>query len=201
MVAGDRKRGYVRHMLIVGWQERVDLPLLGLTNLKAKIDTGARTSALHATDIVTFERDGPPWVRFHTRFDDDARDTDVECPIHDRRAMSVNTSGVPENGSSSAQSSGSPPPVADRPVADRTHRDEVSDDRRAHGAAPPLDPRQPRKSYLTTPGRHKLLEKGGKPHEDRDARPEPRPLFAKRLKEAAEARGHSSTSSTRCAAT
>ena len=82
-------------MLVVGWQERVDLPLLGLTNLKAKIDTGARTSALHATDIETFERDGASWVRFHTRFDDDARDTDVECPIHDEREIR-NTSGIPE---------------------------------------------------------------------------------------------------------
>lgn len=82
-------------MLVVGWQERVDLPLLGLTNLKAKIDTGARTSALHATDIVTFERDGAPWVRFHTQFDDDAHDTTVESPVHDRRDIK-NTSGIPE---------------------------------------------------------------------------------------------------------
>ncbi|WP_282052417.1 ATP-dependent zinc protease family protein [Phaeobacter inhibens] len=82
-------------MLVIGWQERVDLPLLGLTNLKAKIDTGARTSALHATYIVEFERNAAPWVRFHTRFDDDAHDTDVECPIHDRRQI-TNTSGVPE---------------------------------------------------------------------------------------------------------
>ena len=83
-------------MLVIGWQERVDLPLLGLSNLKAKIDTGARTSALHASDIFAFERDGVPWVRFHTRFDDDARDTDVECPIHERREIK-NTSGVPES--------------------------------------------------------------------------------------------------------
>lgn len=82
-------------MLIIGWQERIDLPLLGLTRLKAKIDTGARTSALHATNIETFERDGASWVRFHTRFDDDARDTDVETPIHDQRAIK-NTSGVPQ---------------------------------------------------------------------------------------------------------
>lgn len=82
-------------MLIVGWRERVDLPLLGLSNLKAKIDTGARTSALHATDITRFERDGLPWVHFHTRFDDDASDTDVECPVHDMRDIR-NTSGVPE---------------------------------------------------------------------------------------------------------
>jgi hypothetical protein len=82
-------------MLTIGWQERVDLPLLGLTNLKAKIDTGARTSALHATDIAPFERDGAPWVRFRSHFDDDAHDREVECPIHDRRDVK-NTGGVPE---------------------------------------------------------------------------------------------------------
>ena len=82
-------------MLTIGWQERVDLPLLGLTGLMAKIDTGARTSALHATDIAEFERDGAPWVRFHSRFDDDTRDIDVETPVHDRRLI-TNTSGVPE---------------------------------------------------------------------------------------------------------
>ncbi|RVT85720.1 ATP-dependent zinc protease [Rhodobacteraceae bacterium CCMM004] len=82
-------------MLKIGWQERVSLPLLGLTGLNAKIDTGARTSALHATDITPFERDGVPWVRFHSRFDDDTRDIDVETPIHDRREI-TNTSGVPE---------------------------------------------------------------------------------------------------------
>ncbi|MDJ1007118.1 MAG: RimK/LysX family protein [Paracoccaceae bacterium] len=82
-------------MIIIGWQEHVDLPLLGLTNLKAKIDTGARTSALHATDIVEFERNGRAWVRFHSRFDDDAQDKDVETRIHDRRKI-TNTSGVPE---------------------------------------------------------------------------------------------------------
>ncbi len=45
--------------------------------------------------LVEFERDGAPWVRFHTRFDDDAHDKDVECPVFDRRAI-TNTSGVPE---------------------------------------------------------------------------------------------------------
>ena len=82
-------------MILIGWQERVDLPLLGLKNVKAKIDTGARTSALHATDITTFEKEGVLHVRFHTYFDDDAHDTVVECPVHDRRHIK-NTSGVPE---------------------------------------------------------------------------------------------------------
>ena len=82
-------------MIVIGWQERIDLPLLGIADLRAKIDTGARTSALHATDIETFERDGLPWVRFHTGFDDDSHDTNAEAPVHDRREI-TNTSGVPE---------------------------------------------------------------------------------------------------------
>lgn len=82
-------------LIVIGWQEHVDLPLLGLTNLKAKIDTGARTSALHASDISKFEKDGEAWVRFHTKFDDDAHDLWVESPVHDTREIK-NTSGVPE---------------------------------------------------------------------------------------------------------
>jgi len=82
-------------MLFIGWEEHVDLPLLGLRRLRAKIDTGARTSALHATNIETFTRDDVPMVRFHTFFDDDAHDTIVESAIHDRRHI-TNTSGVPE---------------------------------------------------------------------------------------------------------
>ena len=85
-----------RDTLTIGWQERIDLPQLRLTNLHAKIDTGARTSALHASDIVPFDRDGVPHVRFHTKFDDDARDLDVECPVLETRDI-TNTGGVPES--------------------------------------------------------------------------------------------------------
>ena len=82
--------------MVIGWMEYVDLPALGLNNIKSKIDTGARTSALHAMDIESFERDGRGWVRFRTEASDGDYDLWVECPIHEIRSIK-NTSGIPED--------------------------------------------------------------------------------------------------------
>lgn len=77
-------RGTPEHL---GWREWVALPDLGVEAVKAKLDTGARTSSLHAFAIKRFELDGVPMVRFeihpHQRSSEDERV--VEAPMLEER--------------------------------------------------------------------------------------------------------------------
>ena len=74
---------------LTGWREWVSLPDAGVDWIKAKIDTGARTSSLHAYDVEEFEREGEDWVRFQVKpWQESQEDTTrVECPVHDRRRV------------------------------------------------------------------------------------------------------------------
>lgn len=75
--------------LTFGWEEWIALPELGLPAIKAKIDTGARTSALHAHDIEVFGSDAKPKVRFNVHPVAGNEDIVITCsaPIIDRREV------------------------------------------------------------------------------------------------------------------
>jgi hypothetical protein len=83
---------------LAGWREWVQLPGIGIPWIKAKLDTGARTSSLHAYKIKVIERDGDEWVRFRVRpWQESAEDeTLVECPVHDRRRVRSSSGHVEE---------------------------------------------------------------------------------------------------------
>ena len=74
-------------MALLGWREWVALPELGLPHIKAKIDTGARTSCLHAFQLQTFRRKGTRWIRFkvHPHQTDRRKVVECEAPVKDRR--------------------------------------------------------------------------------------------------------------------
>jgi hypothetical protein len=74
---------------IIGWREQLALPDLGISEVKAKIDTGARSSALHAFDVETFNSNGKRMVRFkvHPYQRDAHRTVTAEAELLDQRQV------------------------------------------------------------------------------------------------------------------
>ncbi len=75
---------------ILGWREWVTLPDLGLPLIKAKVDTGARTSTLHAFYVDAYACGGEDFVRFGVHPLRGRSDIEVHChaQILDRRVVS-----------------------------------------------------------------------------------------------------------------
>lgn len=75
-------------LVTLGWRERLALPQLGITLLKAKLDTGARSSSLHVDTLEVFERHGATWLRFSIH-NGRRHPLNVKCeaPALDRRTV------------------------------------------------------------------------------------------------------------------
>lgn len=74
---------------VIGWREWLALPDLGIVAIKAKVDTGARSSALHVDHLEEFARDGATWLRFTLRPSTKRRThlIEAEAPALDRRVV------------------------------------------------------------------------------------------------------------------
>lgn len=76
-------------LLTIGWREFVSLPDLGVSSIKVKVDTGARSSSLHAFEMETFVRHGADYVRFkiHPLQRSSARVVETEVRVFDFRSV------------------------------------------------------------------------------------------------------------------
>lgn len=78
------------HLPIIGWREWIAFPELDIPGVKAKIDTGARSSALHTHDYEVYDGDdGEKRVRFHLHPLRDRDDVELSCdaPVSDLREV------------------------------------------------------------------------------------------------------------------
>jgi len=78
-----------KQLPIIGWREWLALPELKISKIKAKVDTGARTSALHAFWIEAYKRNHQQWVKFAIHPDQYNTHDVIECDaqVKDRRMV------------------------------------------------------------------------------------------------------------------
>jgi hypothetical protein len=72
--------------ILLGWREWLALPELGIGSIRAKVDTGARSSSLHVREQELFEQDGRQRVRFLVEHGmDDALKVQLDAEVADQR--------------------------------------------------------------------------------------------------------------------
>jgi len=78
---------------VIGWREWVELPDFDTPPIKAKIDTGARTSALHAFRIKPILKDDVPYVEFYIHPEQHRRKPEIRCeaPVLEQRNVTSST--------------------------------------------------------------------------------------------------------------
>lgn len=72
-------------MIVLGWRELAALPGLGIAAMRAKIDTGARSSALHVESHWSYVEAGAPWVGFRLRPRRGSALVEAAAPVFDER--------------------------------------------------------------------------------------------------------------------
>lgn len=83
--------------ITIGWREWLTLPGLGIDAIKAKVDTGARTSCLHTFELETYHHQGEERVRFgmHPFQKDTEQVVRCDCPVYEWRRI-TDSGGHPE---------------------------------------------------------------------------------------------------------
>lgn len=78
-----------KNTIRLGWKEYAALPELGVDRIHVKIDTGARTSAIHTLKNKLFHKGRQQWVKFSLAPHQDDDDTIIECemPVKDQRTI------------------------------------------------------------------------------------------------------------------
>jgi ribosomal protein S6--L-glutamate ligase len=79
----------LQNKIILGSEEWCSFPQLGIPTIKARVDSGAKTSALHAINIAPFKKDGQNWVKFDINPIQNNVKTIIHCeaPLVDKRVV------------------------------------------------------------------------------------------------------------------